>query len=689
MTKHNNVTPVKKPVAVPAAVMSPEHPHWKKVFYALLLIFAIITFVGGFNVGFHSDEMDMNAYGKANWKYLATHGKDTSYMQVKLDNGTAVSPVIKTYGGFFEFINNCVVRSVGPFYGGEYNTRHMLCQIMGLLAIWIAGLISVSLTGRYLFGVCCILLLFLSPTYFGHMLFNTKDIPFTLGYTLSIYGMILLVKQKHAFRVRPFIYISLGLAACIGTRIGGLVLLGYLALAVAIIVYDRWKKKGASTTVFRKQVIALTLSIAVGFTLAILPWPFALSSPMKNLQYALEVATKFPQRIPFVFEGTLIDSLTIPPHYLSKWMSITIPVFVIILFFLSIIALVLNFRKREARYYAFVLLAVIFPIVYAIQTKAALYSGWRHLLFIYPLFVVFAVYMLQFIARAWKKSFVPYVLAGSCVIGMLHPIYWSIRNHPYEYTYFNETSGGFAENYHLYETDYWQLATRQALDWLYKHEHIDPKKKMQIGSNSYAVTDYLVHHDLGDTGTKVNLTSYKAKAIVDWDYLILSNLFLDPYVIENEFYPPKNAIYKIEIDGKTICAIVKDTTRDDYNAFLSITKHQLDRADSLADLYLSRDPNCVKIMEVSASAKAEKSDWKACYSRCATGLQFEPNNLVLRYYLGIYYANNGEPAGAIRNIEGALALGYEKSKGVYHLLSGLHAQVGDQEKAKYYAALAK
>jgi len=672
-------TPTQKPA---------EKPYWKKTFYISLIGLTAILLISGYGTGFHSDEMDMNAYGKANWKYMSTWGKDSAYKHITLENGSKVPEVIKTYGGFFELVNCSVQNSMGPFFGGEYNTRHLLCQLMGMLAIWLAALMSVTLTGRYLFGLITMFLIYLTPTYFGHMLFNTKDIPFTLGYTLCLYGIILLLKQKKEFSLKPFIWISLGLTASIGTRVGGLLLLAYLAGVLGLFFYDRYKKKGVPLPLFRKQFICLTVSAIIGLSLAILTWPFVLSSPVEHLKYALDVAVKFPQRIPFVFEGKLIDSLSIPAYYLPKWMSLTIPVFILVAFFLSIPTLLFNFRKPEFRYYTVILIAVIFPIVYAIQSKAALYSAWRHLLFVYPVLVVFSGYVLLHIWRSLQYVYADFVLCGMCIICMLHPMYWSLKNHPFEYLYFNELSGGFAKNYDLYETDYWQLSSMQAVDWLYKNESLKKQENVRISSNSYSTVDYLVSHDFKDKKTKVSQVSYKARCLVDWNYLVLSNLFIEPYVMSNGFYPPPNTLHTIEIEGKILCAIVKDTLRNDYKAFLAVSQHDLLKADSLADLYLKTEPAYVKMLEISASVKAELRNWPACYQRCALGLQYEPDNLVLHYYLGIYYAYNGDLKKAITNIEGALELGYQKSKSAYQILSNLYLRLGEKDAAKYYEDLA-
>jgi tetratricopeptide (TPR) repeat protein len=678
--KNNSPTATVKTPIIPK-----EHKRWKSIFYLTLLVFTAIMLSTGYGTGYHSDEMDMNAYGKANWKYLSSLGKDSTYKHIQLESGTAVPDVIKTYGGFFEVINMAVQKLAGPFFGGEYNTRHLICQLMGMVTLLFAGWISLLITRRYLYALLTIILLFLSPTFFGHILFNTKDIPFAMGYTIFLYGLLLFLKENKVFHWQTFAYIAIGITACIGTRAGGIILLPYTGLILAVKVFD----KNTNMKLLNQQVLFLCISIAVGFAMAILPWPFVLESPVANFQYALKVATRFPQRIPFNFEGVFMDSLTIPSHYLPKWMSITIPVFIIMLFILSIITLLLRLKQRESRYYGFLLFAALAPVVYAIYSNSALYSAWRHLLFIYPPLVVFSVYILYSITRTNTKQYMPYILGAVCITAMIHPIYWSVKNHPYEYVYFNETSGGFAANYQDYETDYWQLAIKEATDWLYKHEPVNKNKGYKLASNAFDVCKSIVKTSYGDTHTQVLQSSYKAKSIVDWNYLILSNLFLDPYIIANDFYPPPNTIHTIEIDGKTICAIVKDTVREDFQSLQAMVKGDYHAADSLADAYLSKDPYCVKMLEISASAKASTLNWEACLQRCVTGFHYEPDNIVLHYYIGWYFAHKGEYEKALKNIEGAVELGYPKSKEVYQKLAELYALTGNKKLADYYDGFLK
>lgn len=48
-----------------------------------------------------------------------------------------------------------------------------------------------------------------------------------------------------------------------------------------------------------------------------------------------------------------------------------------------------------------------------------------------------------------------------------------IALHPYEYIYFNRLSGGLVAAENQYETDYWGLSVREAMEWL--NNNVAPK----------------------------------------------------------------------------------------------------------------------------------------------------------------------------------------------------------------------
>lgn len=659
---------------------------WKTTFYISFILISILTFISGFNSSFHQDEMDMNAYGKNNLLYYSSFGADTSYLHSVLPDGTKVSNIIKNYGGLFENIACGINKIFDVAPENEFKIRHIICQVMGLLTIFIASLITKLLKGGYAGAQVTLLLLFCTPFFYGHTIFNTKDIPFAFGYSLTIYSIIRYLLALPKIDKTSLLFMAVGLAIAIGTRIGGVILIGIIGLFIIIYFFINKATYKAVSNQYKSHLMGLTIAIGMGIFIAILNWPFVLSDPFQHLVDAFNVVSKFPQRIPLMFEGRSTDSLHIPWYYSLKWMSLTIPTAILILFILSLIYSIINRKVIRIQYYFYILIAIIAPVFYSIWSKMALYSSWRHLLFIYPLLVVFAsLILIDFLSQINKK----YQIASTILVSIIllcHPIYWSIKNHPFEYIYFNEISGGFEQNYYQYETDYWQVGIQKAVDWLYANEKPQLQKDVIIGTNAVPVTDYLTRNKYHDTLTKINYCGINAINLFKWKYLIVNVVFLNGNRL-NKSFPPYGTIHTINVDGKPVCAIVKREERLDYEAVVAMDKKDYKTADSLANLYLLKDPYAETIYEVSAISKASMNDWNNCFISCQKGLKIFPTNQKLLYYTGVYFGIHQVYDKAIYYLELSIQKGNPPTKLIYKQLSNLYHIIQDDERAMYYYKL--
>ncbi|MBF0531407.1 MAG: glycosyltransferase family 39 protein, partial [Deltaproteobacteria bacterium] len=87
---------------------------------------------------------------------------------------------------FFEGLS-ALLQPISPW--GKFETRHFLNALVGLI-----GIIGCWKTARYLRGpqgaFYSAAFLAAMPIYYGHMFFNSKDIPFAAGYIWSLYFII-------------------------------------------------------------------------------------------------------------------------------------------------------------------------------------------------------------------------------------------------------------------------------------------------------------------------------------------------------------------------------------------------------------------------------------------------------------------------------------------------------------------
>ena len=144
-----------------------------------MLVLAIVLLLVGStfqHYGISWDEEIQNTYGKKILSFYLSGFEDQSVF--KHFN-------LYLYGGSFDLVA-AIVNTVSPF--GEYETRHLLGGLvgtLGLAGVWRLG----RLFGGPRVGFLALLLMVVTPVYYGHMFINPKDIPFACGMVWSLYLM--------------------------------------------------------------------------------------------------------------------------------------------------------------------------------------------------------------------------------------------------------------------------------------------------------------------------------------------------------------------------------------------------------------------------------------------------------------------------------------------------------------------
>lgn len=607
-------------------------------FWSSLLLMLLYLWISGYDSGFHSDEMDMNVYGKANIAYYTSGGKDTGFMHPSHHDGTSLPVVMRLYGTAFEYLAGGLTYLLGDDY--EYNTRHALNQLFAVLGLLFTGLIAKRLNGGYKTALLSIWLIFLTPIFSGLAIFNTKDIPFLTAYMASLYCTIRFFEELPKPSWRSTLFLCLSISFLLSIRIGGLLLFGYIALYTGML-YLRQKDKLLSD---KSWLLQLALALGGSLVLTVLAWPYVLQNPLDHLMEAVSAAKNFPQRIPFTFEGEPVTSLDLPGNYLLKAMLITIPVICLIILAGGIILLLTNSRKATNKPLILLLLiAGIFPVFYAIATRMALYNSWRHLLFAYPCLVLSASAGLHLFTEQFNKKNISLAIYGIIAIGMIRPTLWSVKNSSYQYTYYNEFAGGFTKAYYEYETDYWQISAKEAADWLMQHESLENRPDtVLIGSNAYTFCNYYVKKRYPKAKARFINVGEKANFAAPITYGIFNTLFLEPSYLEN-CYPSPLRIHTIDIDDKVVCYVKKDTAQLLYRGINKIQEQDFVAADSLFSLYKQQIgyDGSLKNMNLGFSyialAGLAVNHFDAAYGIAQKFITLFPNDYMGNFSLGLLH----------------------------------------------------
>lgn len=398
------------------------------------------------------DEPDHRDYGRIIVRYWASGFRDLP-----------VVPHLSIYGGAFDGPAMWIADR-SPL--GLWPTRHLLNALVGLAGI--AGTMSAGavLAGPRA-GVLAGALLALTPAWWGHMFNNPKDIPFATAHIWAIAMLLSWLKGWPELSMGLVVKTGLAIGLALGSRIGGVLLLGYLAVASV------WPAKGPADTGV-SRVIPLGLTAAgIAWAVMMVCWPEAQRHP---IDWPYDTLTKFvryyPLKFSVLFDGQMYFADRLPWTYLPGYLVMTLPEVVLGgLAGAAGLAAHTLLRHRDAvtrkhvGAWGLVAAAALLPIALIIAMHSVVYNGIRHVLFtVPPLCVLAAAALDRGIAWLAGRRFGWRIGAGVLATGWLG---WHVaslvRIHPQEYIWYNALPGGLRGVFMKYELDYWGNAYPEAV----------------------------------------------------------------------------------------------------------------------------------------------------------------------------------------------------------------------------------
>jgi len=573
----------------------------KAIFFIIASIQLLIMLWMSQDVGISADENRHIQQAEKVYNYYKTDGEDKSALEK-----TGMDPM--QFNG--QSFDNLMYVITQKFEVEKYiEMRHLFIAIIGWLIIFITGLI-IKKSLVYEGAILAILLLFISPRFLGHALNNNKDIPFALGFILSIYGMVRLFSDLPKIKIWNIIWLTLGIGIAISIRLAGILSIGLLGLFSAIYYLSQkpyfkpFQKEKFKT--LKKIIIIVPLVSLIGFFIGIVYWPFMMEDPITNLKTVLDATNSHPVSLNQLFNGKIILSSQIPSNYVLTYVYKSYPLVILagILFAVTIAPFKL---KKEHRFnFLIITFSFFFVLIWMSIENSNFYGGIRHLLFIYPIAIGIAVFGYYFLRSAIEKienkwlKLLPYTFIILLSIG---PVIHLIKNYPYSYVYFNEMAGGVKKACYKYETDYFQHSLRQSTEWFIENEL--PKlsndtNKIKVITNDGFNTGYY----LRKVSNKVesNYARYYEKSKEDWDYAILYCGYISPTQISRGLWPPKGTIHTEEVDGFPIGAVVKRLSKEDFNGFEAMKKRKVTEAKKHFKNFLDLYPENEEVLEGYARA---------------------------------------------------------------------------------------
>jgi len=257
---------------------------------------------------------------------------------------------------------------------------------------------------------------------------------------------------------------------------------------------------------------------------------------------------------------------------------------------------------------------------------------------------------------------------------LILPLSHIIRNHPYEYVYFNEIGGGVKKAYGNYELDYYYHSTRKATEWIIKNAEKGPLTtgdKILVATWHPASVDYFLRNDTARFS--LTFTRWENRGDYDWDYAVFVVTGIPPEQIKSKHFPPANTVHTINVDGKPICLILKRHDKSDYQAAQYMEQKDTANAILFLEKALAHDPyNDTALANlIEAYYIAGQLDFYPDLIDHA--LKFIPKNKRINWYNAYLYTMKNDYDKAIKIANQVIADDF-REKDFYRLLYNCYLQ---------------
>jgi xanthosine utilization system XapX-like protein len=371
------------------------------------------------------------------------------------------------YGGGFDMIA-ALLAKIAPF--DLYETRRLVGAGLGLIGLFVAWRLGRRIGGSKA-GLFALILLCVSPLYYGHMFMNPKDAPFAVAMALLLLGLVRALQEYERPSPATIAIFGIGLGLTMGTRVIGGISALYAAASLALVFGGELRALGPRIAGARlgRFALALVPGLILAYLVMGLVWPWSVVAPLNPLHAAEYFSTFFEKPWKEMFDGVAILVPDMPRTYVPTLFALKEPEIVLLLGIGGTAgALVAAMRRdlplpRRAVLLLLALAATV-PVALTVITRPAMYNGIRHFIFVMPAFAVLGGVAAAWLAERLARFGWPALAAGAVTasVALAAPLVEMVRLHPYQYTHFNHVAGGIRAADDHYMLDYWGLAFKQA-----------------------------------------------------------------------------------------------------------------------------------------------------------------------------------------------------------------------------------
>jgi hypothetical protein len=336
--------------------------------------------------------------------------------------------------------------------------RHLVTHLFFLFGVFCGYILALKLYRNQFVACMGFIMLAFHPRIYAHSYFNSKDIPF-----LSMFLIFYLVNYIAFKKNKPWWYFILGTVCGYTTSIRamGIMLLPITGIFFLLDIFRQYK---AGEKVW--PGIKNMLLLGVGFCILLYAaWPILWSAPIHYFVEEFRSLAHINWGGEVLFRGKMIKGNNLPWTYIPVWFAISTPELWLLVGVAGIVwvsALVIKSPKHflanlPDRQFLLYLFCLLVPVLVVIVLHSVNYDDWRHLYFIYPSFVMLALFAINKVISGRGKSFV----FAAALIQLVFVSVFIVQAHPLEQVYFNHLVAHKDENIrNKYDMEYWGTSYR-------------------------------------------------------------------------------------------------------------------------------------------------------------------------------------------------------------------------------------
>ena len=448
-----------------AAAIDPE----RAVALALLATALVLGLATAADYGVTIDEFNANDYGPKALAWYTSGFTDRSHFET-------VEAPLWYYGPWFQMLT-AAVQSLG--LAGPLAIRHALTFAVGLAGVAALYPVARLSFGRWA-GPAAIVICLSTGYFYGNLFFAPIDVPFLAAMCWATLAIMAMARSAvPGWPATVCAGIAMGLA--IATRTGGIITHAYLIGAMALCGLEAILSSGAAArTALMRIAVRTVAALALAWLVAIALWPWLqIGNPFTQFTTAYVHFATLSTDFEFDHWGRRLLTTELPWSYIpAQWLA-RFPIGFLALLASAVLLGILaairwvrtdlaHGRLRDAalslargRNLLLVWVAALVPVAFLMITRATLYDGVRHTLFVIPMLALLAGWALVRLAQLIGRA---RIVAAPLALAYLGVVLADLATlHPLEYIATNAFAGGTAGSYERFELDYWSAAATEGL----------------------------------------------------------------------------------------------------------------------------------------------------------------------------------------------------------------------------------